>query len=73
MIPHWVTDATGVLAPIVGLAYFVVQLMMRASQAETNGLIREHIASDKEKHSALDSHFVATDKRVDRIETKIFG
>ncbi len=60
------------LAPIVGLAYFVIQLLMKNAQAETNGLIREHIAGDTQKHSALDAHLVATDRRVDRLETKIF-
>ena len=72
MIPHWVTDAAGILAPIVGVGYLVVQLMLKASIGETNALIREHVAGDVQKHDAIDSHLEATDKRVDRLETKIY-
>jgi hypothetical protein len=70
MIPHWVTDVTAIATPIVALAYAVINLMMKNSVSETNGLIREHIASDDGKHDAIEQHLSYTDKRVDRLEAK---
>ena len=73
MIPHWVTDATAIAAPVVGLAYFILQLMMKNSMAETNSLLREHAGRDEVKHQAIDEHLSATDHRVDRIERKVYN
>ena len=73
MIPHWVTDVTGIAAPVVALAYFILQLMMKNSVAETNSLLREHVGRDEVKHQAIDEHLTATDRRVDRIERKVYN
>ena len=70
MIPHWVTDVTGIATPIVAGLYVLAQWAMKATVGETNALIREHIASDDAKHSAIDDHFRSTDRRVDRLEAK---
>ena len=73
MIPHWVTDVTGIAAPVVALAYFILQLMMKNSVAETTSLLREHAGRDEVKHQAIDEHLTATDRRVDRIERKVYN
>lgn len=63
-----------------GLAFLVLQLYtngkisdVKTDIAVTNGLIREHVAGDIEKHRAIDSHLEATDGRVGRLEDKIWS
>lgn len=63
-------SALDIITPIVGVGYFIVQLLVKNSISETNALLREHVAGDTQKHLAIDQHLEYTDKRVDRLESQ---
>lgn len=55
----------------IGLGWFIVQLSQNGKLGEIrlliqqgNGKMDSHIASDEQKHAAIDSHLEATDKMV---------
>lgn len=70
MIPHWVTDLMAILGPVVLGAYAIINLITKNAISETNALIKIHIASDEQKHIAIDEHLEYTDKRVNRLEER---
>lgn len=82
-MPHWIVDATPALTAIVGVAWILVQLKTK-DQVRTgtdeikdkldgiNITLAAHVASDEQKHTAIDDHLMATDKRVGRIENKVW-
>lgn len=60
-----------------GLGWLILQLFtngkvsdIKTDIAETNGLIKEHIAADKGTHERIDQHFEFVDQRVTNLERK---
>jgi hypothetical protein len=84
MIPHWVTDLSAILIPIIipGAAWVFRMSMKNSIQESTNKItdrivdlgtsLTAHVASDEQKHKAIDEHLQATDTRVGRIENKVW-
>ena len=65
---------------LVGVGWLVVQLFTNGKIAEVvnvitkqNGLLEAHIASDDQKHKALDYQGEQHDRRLDRLEDKIIN
>lgn len=79
MIPHWLTDASGVAAPIAAVLFAIYKLKSKNDIRDATDVIvsevskvgtalQVHIADDLGKHNAIDQHLEYTDKRVDRLE-----
>lgn len=80
MIPHWLTDASGIAAPIAAVLFAIYKLKTKNDIRDATDTIVEkidtigtalkvHVAEDDGKHRAIDQHLEYTDKRVDRLET----
>lgn len=72
-------NAVHLVMAAIAVGWLVIQLFTNSKIAgvinaitKTNGLLETHAASDTQKHAAIDGHLVATDKRVDRLEDKVF-
>lgn len=78
-----VTAIVAMLLPVgTGLCFFVGLLIRNAILDSSAKLVRQidsvnlllvsHLASDVEKHNALDAHLKFSDDRLDRLEKKVF-
>lgn len=82
MIPHWVTDVSGLALPIAGALWAFIKLRSKNDIRDATDTIvtkidsigtalRVHVAEDNGKHDAIDQHLRYTDSRVDRLEAKV--
>lgn len=69
---EWVHLIIAGVPLIATLVWWNIQASQRLENAKLSSEIRVHIAADHEKHDAIDEHFVATDRRVDRIENRVY-